>query len=94
MMENFKCSHNAVIEVSKLMLMQNPKNPNMHSKEQIDRLAKIIDFAGQRSPIVVSLRSGFIVKGHGRLMAIEKLGWKRPLWIIRTTPQRQQNIKT
>ena len=40
-------------------------------------MAKIIDYQGQRSPIVVSNRSGFIVKGHGRLEAIRKLGWEK-----------------
>lgn len=65
------------MSVDQLLLIQNPKNNNKHSKDQVDRLAKIIDFQGQRSPIVISKRSGFIVKGHGRLMAIHKLGWKQ-----------------
>jgi hypothetical protein len=30
-----------------------------------------------RSPIVVSNRSGFITKGHGRLEALQKLGWTK-----------------
>ena len=68
------CAHDGLIELHKIV--PNPKNPNKHSVEQIDRLAKIIDFQGQRSPIVVSNLSGFITKGHGRLEAIKKLGWK------------------
>lgn len=56
-------------------LVPNPKNPNSHSKEQVDRLAKIINYQGQRSPIVVSNRSGMITKGHGRLEALKSLGW-------------------
>lgn len=71
------CAHDSLVDVDKLLLIQNPKNNNKHSKEQIERLAKIIDFQGQRHPIVVSNRSGFITKGHGRLMAIHKLGWKQ-----------------
>lgn len=71
----FNCSYLELIEPHKLT--PNPKNPNIHSKEQIDRLAKIIDYQGQRSPIVVSNRSGFITKGHGRLEAIKKLGWEK-----------------
>lgn len=58
-------------------MIANPKNNNKHPKDQIDRLAKIIDFQGQRSPIVISNRSGFIVKGHARLSAIYKLGWEK-----------------
>lgn len=69
----FNCAYTELVDIHKLV--QNPKNNNHHPKEQIDRLAKIIDYQGQRSPIVVSNRSGFIVKGHGRLEAIRKLGW-------------------
>lgn len=72
----FKCSYTELIKVSDLILIQNPKNNNSHPNEQIDRLAKIIEFQGQRSPIVVSKRSGFITKGHARLHAISRLGWE------------------
>lgn len=56
-------------------LKSHPKNPNKHSQEQIDRLAKIIEYQGFRQPIVVSNLSGFIISGHGRLMAAKKLGY-------------------
>lgn len=69
------CAYDELVDVSKLV--PNPKNNNKHPKEQIERLAKIIEFQGQRAPIVVSNRSGFIVKGHGRLEAIKLLGWEK-----------------
>ena len=69
------CANNKIEDVHKLI--PNPKNPNHHPDKQIEMLAKIIDFQGQRSPIIVSKRSGFIVKGHGRLEAIKKLGWDK-----------------
>lgn len=69
----FNCSYSALVELHKLQ--PNPKNNNSHPDRQIELLAKIIDFQGQRSPIVVSKRSGFITKGHGRLEALKKLGW-------------------
>ena len=69
------CAYDELIEVHKLI--PNPDNNNKHSKEQIERLAKIIDYQGQRSPIVVSNRSGFITKGHARLEALKSLGWER-----------------
>ena len=69
----FNCSYTELVNISKLI--PNPKNANKHPPKQIERLAKIIDFQGQRSPIVVSKRSGFITKGHGRLLAMHKLGW-------------------
>jgi hypothetical protein len=68
------CSHDSLVELHKLT--PNPKNPNSHSDDQVERLAKIIDYQGQRSPIVVSNLSGFITKGHGRLLAIKMLGWE------------------
>lgn len=71
----FNCAYTELVDIHKLV--PNPKNNNYHPKEQIDRLAKIIDYQGQRSPVVVSNRSGFIVKGHGRLEAIRKLGWEK-----------------
>lgn len=74
-MEKFNCAYDELVDVDKLV--PNPKNNNKHPKEQIERLAKIIDFQGQRKAIVVSNRSGFIVKGHGCLEAIKKLGWKQ-----------------
>jgi hypothetical protein len=70
-----KCSYTDLIEPSKLT--PNPKNPNKHTQDQIDRLAKVIAFQGQRSPVVVSKKSGFIVTGHGRLMAMIKLGFEK-----------------
>lgn len=73
----FKCTYTELVDVKKLLMLQNPKNANKHSKDQVDRLAKIVDFQGQRSPIIISKRSGFIVSGHGRLFAIEKLGWEK-----------------
>ena len=57
-------------------LKENPKNPNKHPDSQIELLAKNIKYLGWRHPITVSKRSGFIVAGHGRLMAAKKLGLK------------------
>jgi hypothetical protein len=56
-------------------LKPNPSNPNFHPQEQIEMLAAIIQ-NGWRAPITVSNRSGFIVRGHGRLLAAQHLGLK------------------
>jgi hypothetical protein len=61
-----------MVETEKLV--PNPKNPNQHPEAQIDLLAKIIAAHGWRAPITVSNRSGFVVRGHGRLLAAQKLG--------------------
>lgn len=74
-MEKFNCAYSELVELHKLI--PNPKNPNKHPEDQIERLAKIIDYQGQRAPIVVSKRSGFITKGHGRLEALTLLGWSK-----------------
>jgi DNA modification methylase len=61
-----------LVELSKLVF--NPKNNNKHPDDQIERLAKLIEHHGFRNPIVVSNRTGFVVAGHGRIMAARKLG--------------------
>ena len=61
-----------MVDIEKLV--GNPRNPNKHPQNQIELLAKIIKAQGWRNPIVVSKRSGFVVKGHGRLAAARLLG--------------------
>ena len=60
-------------------LVPNPRNPNRHPKRQIELLAKIIESQGWRQPVTVSNRSGFIVRGHGRLEAALLIGCKVPV---------------
>ncbi|MCC8177240.1 MAG: ParB N-terminal domain-containing protein, partial [Bacteroidales bacterium] len=61
------CAHDAIVDAA--TLVPNPKNPNTHPDSQIQLLGRIICQTGWRQPITVSKRSGFIVKGHGRLSA-------------------------
>jgi len=70
-----KCAHTDLVDIE--TLVPNPRNPNQHSDEQIKFLAKIIKFQGWRDPIVVSKRSGFMTKGHGRLMAAKLNCWDK-----------------
>lgn len=65
------CAFDEVVDIA--ALIPNPRNPNRHDDEQIRLLAKIIQHQGWRAPITVSNRSGFIVRGHGRLMAAKVL---------------------
>lgn len=58
-------------------IIPNPQNPNTHPEQQIELLARIIDFQGWRAPIVISKRSGFVVRGHGRLLAAQRLNLKK-----------------
>ena len=66
------CAYDEMVDITKLV--PNPRNPNQHSDRQIELLAKIIEHQGWRAPITVSKRSGFVVRGHGRLLAAEALG--------------------
>ncbi len=65
------CAHTELVDIDKLV--ENPRNPNQHPEAQIALLAKIIRSQGFRNPVVVSKRSGFITKGHGRLAAARLL---------------------
>jgi hypothetical protein len=57
-------------------LTPHPKNMNKHSEAQIDRLTKLIEYQGMRNPIIVQKGTNLIVAGHGRLMALKKMGAK------------------
>jgi ParB-like chromosome segregation protein Spo0J len=57
-------------------IIPNNKNNNIHNDEQKTQLKKIIRRSGFRSPLTVSNRSGFLVKGHLRLEAAKELGMK------------------
>jgi len=65
--------------VDPAVLVPNPRNPNQHPKKQIELLAKIIKSQGWRTPVTVSNRSGFVVRGHGRLQAALLLRCKVPV---------------
>lgn len=69
------CAYDEMVDIVKVV--PNPRNPNTHSDKQIELLAKIIDYQGWRAPITVSKRSGFVVRGHGRLLAAEALGLEK-----------------
>lgn len=66
------CAYDEIADIT--TIIPNPRNPNQHSGRQIELLAKIIKNQGWRAPITVSNRSGFIVRGHGRLLAAQHLG--------------------
>ena len=65
------CRFDEAVDIDRIT--GHPRNPNKHGDEQIALLAKIIKTSGWRNPICVSNRSGFVVKGHGRLMAARAL---------------------
>lgn len=59
------------------------KNAKIHTKAQVEKLASIIKKEGYRVPIEVD-ENGVIIRGHGRRLAIIKLGMKKvPVSVIR-----------
>lgn len=68
-----QCAHTEMVDID--LLVMNPLNPNKHGEKQIELLAKIMNHQGWRHPVTVSKRSGFVVAGHGRIMAARKNGW-------------------
>lgn len=66
-----KCSYSKIVK--REILKPHPENPNQHSETQVAMLADLIRTVGWRYPIIVSKRSGFIVSGHARLLAAERL---------------------
>ena len=65
------CRYDEIVPIEKAV--ENPKNPNTHGEKQLQLLSQIIKSQGWRAPITISTRSGFIVKGHGRLQAARLL---------------------
>ena len=71
-MIRYECRYDKLVQIGDIQ--RNPSNPNRHSTEQIQRLARVIERNGWRNPLVVSKRSGYLVKGEGRLLASLSLG--------------------
>lgn len=66
------CAFDELVPIGEMK--PHPKNPNKHPESQIHLLAQIIRAQGWRAPITVSKRSGFIIRGHGRLAAAVENG--------------------
>lgn len=66
------CAYDELVAIEKVI--PNPRNPNKHPKKQLELLAKIISEQGWRAPITMSRRSGFVVRGHGRLAVAQMIG--------------------
>jgi hypothetical protein len=81
MISLIKTAYQKLLNIFSPEIIPHPKNMNQHSEEQIKRLADLILYQGQRLPIIISKRSGFIVAGHGRWEAIKILakdhGWDK-----------------
>lgn len=71
------CRYDEILPIDEIK--PNPRNPNQHPKQQLEMLTKIIEQQGWRAPITISRRSGFIVRGHARLVAAKTLSGLAPV---------------
>ncbi len=67
------CKYDLLIDPSKLKY--HPKNRNKHPREQIERLADVIEYQGWRYAIKISNLSGYVTTGHGRIAAAFLKKW-------------------
>lgn len=54
-------------------LLAYPRNPRLHSNEQVDQIAALIKRFGWTTPVLID-EDGMIVAGHGRVLAAMRLG--------------------
>lgn len=50
-------------------------NAKIHTEEQIEQIKKSIQEFGMNDPIGIWGKDNIIIEGHGRLMALQELGW-------------------
>lgn len=55
-------------------LTPNPDNNRIHPEDQLEMIGALIRGLGWHSAVVVSRRSGLIVKGHGTCLAAQRAG--------------------
>jgi ParB-like chromosome segregation protein Spo0J len=56
-------------------LVDNPRNPNKHPDEQLERLMAELRLDGQTRPLLARAENRMLVTGHGVRLAARKLGW-------------------
>lgn len=72
MRAKIECVYTELLPIDSVI--PNRRNRNFHPKDQIIRLAKLIEVHGFRHPIVISKLSNEVVAGHGRLEAAKLIG--------------------
>jgi hypothetical protein len=87
---NFQCAYTEIWPIEKLN--PHPENKNIHPKEQVELLAKVIDYQGQRLAVKVSKESGYITAGHCRLSSIKELGWTEVAVDLQSYEDKAQEI--
>ena len=86
MMSDVKAAAIELVEIERLRPYA--RNPKAHPKEQVEKIAQLIQRYGFKGAILVD-EAGEIIAGHGRFLAAQKLGLKRVPVIVETemTPE-------
>ncbi len=58
------------------ILVPDPANPRLHGEENLDAIVGSLRRFGQAEPLVVQAGTRRVIAGHGRLLAMRKLGWE------------------
>ena len=64
-----------IIKIPVEKLTPYAKNAKKHTEKQIDHIVNSINRFGFNNPIGIWGESDVVVTGHGRLMAVKKMGW-------------------
>lgn len=68
------CLYDQMVEIKDLKF--HPKHRNKHPKEQIERLAKVLNYQGWRYAVKISKQTGTVTSGRGRVLAAKHNNWK------------------
>lgn len=70
-----RCTYAQLVSIKELKKKFHPKNRNKHPKDQLERLAKILEYQGARYCAKISKQTDYVTSGHGRILAAEIAGW-------------------
>jgi DNA modification methylase len=65
----------AVRRVPIASLVPDPANARKHGEQNLDAIVASLRRFGQAEPLVVQAKTGRVIAGHGRLLAMRQLGW-------------------
>lgn len=68
------CEYDKTVKLKDLV--PHPLNPNVHSDDQLKKLARIIKHFGWRKCVTVSKQTNYVIRGHGRYEAARLAGLK------------------
>jgi DNA modification methylase len=68
-------AHLDVVRVPIASLVPDPANARQHGDENMEAITASLRRFGQAEPLIVQDGTNRVIAGHGRLMAMKKLGW-------------------